>query len=67
MENGHTAEQNRDFASQKADVACPVAMDTLKTGIICCLLGNDLAFLWGGFQLFQQHWLFQGKFLRPIP
>ena len=45
MEN--VTERNNGYMPQRAKGECPAAMDGLKTGMLCCLLDEDLTFQWG--------------------
>ena len=50
MEN--VTERNNGYMPQRAKGECPAAMDGLKTGMLCCLLDEDLTFQWGNSSFF---------------
>lgn len=47
MEKENTRAQGGSFAAQKSNRICPAVINTLKTGVICFRLDEDLTFLWG--------------------
>ena len=50
MEN--VTEQDKGYTSQKTWEECPEGMDAFKTGMLCCLLDEDLTFQWGNTSFF---------------
>lgn len=51
METGYILEQR---GTNKAANLCPAAINTLQTGVICCLLDKELTFLWGNASFFER-------------
>ncbi len=49
MERGNVVEQG---GAEKGAVLCPEEINTLEVGVICCLLDEDLTFLWGNSSFF---------------
>lgn len=48
----HVREQNKTHMPQREKGECPTAMETLRIGVICCLLDDDLTFCWGNSSFF---------------
>ena len=44
---GDMTEQDSAHADENTVIKCPAVLEALRTGIICCLLDEDLTFLWG--------------------
>ena len=40
-------------SGKAAHIQCPAAVEMLKTGVICCLLDDDLTFCWGNSSFFK--------------
>lgn len=39
--------QEKENVCRKVSMECPVALDALRVGVICCLPDENLTFLWG--------------------
>ena len=49
---GDMTEQDSAHAAENTVIKCPAVLEALRTGIICCLLDEDLTFLWGNSSFF---------------
>lgn len=54
MENKPLAARGGNAPGRFLEDVCPPLMDTLPTGVICCLLDEDMTFLWANSRFFEQ-------------
>lgn len=52
MKTNNRMQQGGNLIHQKALTGCPTAIDRLKTGMICCLLDDNITFRWGNASFF---------------
>ena len=53
MENRQGTAQAGTDASHRPEAVCPAVLDTLRTGMICCLLDKEMTFCWGNAAFFR--------------